>query len=169
MLVCACKTQNIVDSSKETAVASEHQNHKEYYCPQGGNCTIKCHKNSSMVLEKDTTERYYPVVKKGEGTVIEFKFLIKGPEGTLDGDYSETIHFEINKTIGTLHIKDENLEQVNLLFGKHCFCKGEAGYYKVKEGKLILQKAKDEITIDLFFTIPEISHKIFNIKEKVKL
>ncbi|WP_024771895.1 hypothetical protein [Aquimarina macrocephali] len=168
MLVCACKTQNTVDSSKEIAVVSEYQNNKEY-CPEGGNCTIKLHKNSSMVLKKDTTDRYYPVIEKGDGIVIEFKFLIKGPEGTADADYSETIHLEINKTTETLSLKGEKLEQVHLLFGKHCFCRGEAGYYKVKDGNLELQKSKDEINIDVSFNIPEVSHKIFNIKEKIRL
>lgn len=168
ILVCACKTQNTVDSSKEIAVVSEPQN-KKVYCPEGGNCTVKLHKNSSLVLKKDTTDRYYPVIEKGEGIVVEFKFLIKGPEGTADGDYSETIHFEINKDTETLSLRSEALEQVDLLFGKHCFCRGEAGYYKVKNGNLTLQKSKDEINIDISLSIPEVSHKIFNIKEKIRL
>ncbi|WP_074410365.1 MULTISPECIES: hypothetical protein [Aquimarina] len=168
MLVWACKTQNTVDSSKEIAVVSIPHNNKEY-CPEGGNCTIKLHKKSSLVLKKDTTGRYYPVIEKGEGIVVEFKFLIKGPEGTADGDYSETIHFEINKDAETLRLKGEALKQVDLLFGKHCFCRGEAGYYKVKDGSLTLQKSKDEINIDISLSIPEVSHKTFNIKEKIRL
>ncbi|EZH73820.1 hypothetical protein ATO12_17970 [Aquimarina atlantica] len=168
MLVCACKTQNTVDSSKEIAIVSEPQN-KEGYCPESGNCTVKLHKNSSLVLKKDTADSYYPVIEKGEGVVVEFEFLIKGPEGTADGDYSETIHFEINKAIETLNIKGEALGQVQLLFGKHCFCRGEAGYYKIKHGNLTLQKSKENINIDISFSIPEVSHKIFNIKEKIKL
>ncbi len=168
ILVCACKTQNTVDSSKEIAVVSEPQNN-EGYCPEGGNCTVKLHKNSSLVLKKDTADSYYPVIEKGDGIVVEFKFLIKGPEGTADGDYSETIHFEINKATEILNIKGEALEQVQLLFGKHCFCRGEAGYYRVKDGNLTLQKLKDNINVDISFNIPDVSHKIFNIKEKIKL
>ncbi len=164
-LIGACKTSNTVSSSENAVEVSKNQE----YCPENGNCSIKIHKNSSILLKKDTTGAYYPVIEQGEHMVVEFTFLEKGTEGTVDGDYSETVHFEINTATEILHLENQKLAQVKLLFGKHCFCRGEAGYYKVDKGNLILQKSKEEIVIDLSFVIDEVSHKIIRVKERISL
>ncbi len=168
LLISACKTSNIIDTSQEIDTISKVQNNKAD-CPENGNCTVKLHENAEIVLKKDTTEKYYPVIEKGEHIVIEYTFLVKGPEGTVDGNYSETIHFEINNTTQNLNLEGKKLEQSKLIFGKHCFCKGEAGYYKVDQGNLIVKKTKQKIAIDLSFRLSEVSHKVIRIKETIKL
>ncbi len=168
MLVTVCKTSNAVGFLEKATGISEIKNHEEY-CPEDGDCSLKIYKNSSIVLKKDTTDMYYPVIEKGNNIVVEYTFFIKGPEGTSDGDYSETIHFEIKETTKSLHIEDDTLVQVNLLFGKHCFCRGEAGYYKVNDGNLILKKSHDKLIIDLSFSLDEVSQKVTRIKEVIAL
>lgn len=169
-LICigACKTSDINGISKEKDVIPIVQNDKKY-CPDDGNCTVALHKNSSLLLKKDTIDAYYPSIENGESIVVVFTFSKKGPDGIADGAYSETIHFEVNKNVESLNIKGDKLKEVNLLFGKHCFCRGEAGYYTVNEGNLIIQQSKDELTIDLSFTVHEVSHRIIRIKEVVKM
>ena len=82
--------------------------------------------NSSMIIKEDATGHLYPVIVSGDHIVIEYKYEEKGEEGTIDGDYSETLHFEISKNTKELCLKDDQLTRVKLLFGKHCFCRGEA-------------------------------------------
>ncbi|GAA4275880.1 hypothetical protein GCM10022259_06040 [Aquimarina mytili] len=163
MLIHACKTT----SSPGSAIISDIQNID--LCPEAGKCDVRIHKNSSLTLKKDITDSYYPVIETGNNIIIVFEFSKKGPEGTADGDYSETIHFEVNENVESLHIKNEQLSQVNMLFGKQCFCRGEAGYYKVKRGNLIFRKSENEITIDLSFQLDKVTHRVTKIKEKIKL
>jgi len=116
-----------------------------------------------------TIGQYYPVIEKGDKMIVEFSFLEKGPDGTVDGDYSETIQFEVSNTIDKFTIADKDLEQVNLLYGKQCFCRGEAGYYKIDQGNLTVEKSEDQIVFDLSFIVKETSHKVVRIKETVSL
>lgn len=164
----ACKTCAIPNSLSIVPVTSKIEKNEEY-CPETGECSIKLHKNASILLKQDTVNTYYPIIEKGEKIVVVFEFLIKGPEGTVDGDYSETIHFEIDKDIKTLNISGEQLKQANLIFGKHCFCRGEAGYYKIEEGNLNIDGSKNTIDIDLSFKLNDVSHKINRIKEIIKI
>ncbi|WP_109302716.1 hypothetical protein [Aquimarina sp. AU474] len=136
-------------------------------CPENGNCNVKTYKNSLITLKEDTTGRYYPVIEEGDYTVVEYTFKIKGPEGTVDGDYSETVHFQIAKTQEEMRIENDELNNVKLLFGKHCFCKGEAGYYRVNNGVLIVNKTEEGMVIDLEFAVNEVSHKIIALKETI--
>ncbi|WP_103864460.1 hypothetical protein [Aquimarina sp. I32.4] len=167
ILISGCKSSDLINTFTDTKDTSQYLSNKAY-CPKEGDCTISIHKNTIIHIKNDTAGKYYPVLEKGDYSVIEFTFLIKGPEGTADGDYSETIHFEIDKTTKRLTLKNKELEQVKLLFGKHCFCRGEAGYYKIKEGNLLLLQTNDKITIDLSFKIPEVTHKLMRVQKEIK-
>ncbi len=164
----ACKTtkdnQEVSDvkSTEDSSVIMEN-------CPENGECTLKVMKNSSLTIKEDTIGQWYPVIEKGEGMVIEFTFLKKGPEGTVDGDYSETLHFIIPNNTKQLNLKDTSLQDVDLLFGKHCFCKGDAGYYKVKKGDLHILKTSKELTIDITYIIDETTQETKQLTQTIKL
>lgn len=162
----ACKISKTNTTSEEIAAIPENQ---KSICPNNGECSVTTYQNSSLILKKDTTGRYYPVIEDGNKIVVEYKFIIKGPEGTVDGDYSETIHFEIESETKNLIIQDKDLSQIGLVYGKHCFCKGEAGYYKINTGKMRLQKSNKNLIIDLKFTLDQVSHKLPGIKEQIIL
>lgn len=168
ILSVACKTSTVINSSDTIAITSEIEKNNDN-CPKDGECSIKLHQDAFILLKQDTPDTYYPTIEKGEKIVVVFEFLIKGPEDTADGDYSETIHFEIDKDAKNLAISGEKLKQVNLIFGKHCFCRGEAGYYKIKEGNLSVHRLKDNISIDLSFKLNDVSHKINQIKKVIKI
>ena len=138
-------------------------------CPENAECTLKVIKNSSLTIKEDTIGQLYPVIEKGDDIVIEYTFLKKGPEGTLDGDYSETLHFIIPDNTKQLNLKDVNLQDVDLLFGKHCFCKGEAGYYRVKKGELHILKTSKELTIDITYIVDETTQETKQLTQTIKL
>ncbi len=161
----ACKTTK---ENSDTNSIEEHNVVMEE-CPEKGECTLKVMKNSSLTIKEDTIGQIYPVIEKGDYLVVEYTFLIKGPEGTADGNYSETLHFEIPNATKQLNLKDATLQDVDLLFGKHCFCKGEAGYYKVKKGELKLSKTSKELSIEVTYIVYETTQKTKQLSKTIQL
>ena len=53
--------------------------------------------------------------------------------------------------------KDTELEQVKLVYGKHCYCKGEAGYYKIAQGILKIDQSDKHTKVKLTFKAPSTS------------
>jgi hypothetical protein len=138
-------------------------------CSEEGDCSFVVHRNSSLNILEDTIGQIYPVIEEGKNVVIEFTYEVKGPEGTMDGDYSETVHFEIPETLDKLNLKNQELAQIKLLFGKHCFCRGEAGYYIVSEGSISIENKNDVLHLDLDIIINEVSHKVDSISHRFKI
>lgn len=168
LLISSCKTNCTIDqSSKETKV--EFTESANGVTPSKENYSVTVSKNSSLTIKEDTTGMYYPVIEKGENIVIEFKYIEKGPDGTADGDYSETIHFELPNSSEKITLKDGDLQSVDLLYGKHCFCKGEAGYYKVDSGQLLILKNEKELSFDVSFKINKTSQKVKRVTKTVQL
>lgn len=164
ILFSSCKTK--VD---QVNTLENQANNVNSECPSEGVCTVKIQKNKSLLIKEDGTGALYPEIVDGDKTVILYTFLRKGPEGTLDGDYSETIHFEIPNGIYTSNFNDAALKNVKLLFGKHCYCKGEAGYYPVKTGSLKVVKTESTVSFDLKFKMEHPSHELNNIMQTTSL
>ncbi|GAB5401339.1 MAG: hypothetical protein Aureis2KO_29240 [Aureisphaera sp.] len=137
-------------------------------CPEAGTCSFQIKEGTSFTFETDGTGALYPKFEQGDGSVAEFSYKEKGPEGTADGDYAEVIQFNIPKDIGKgKSYTGDALQDVNLVFNKHCFCKGEAGYYKVTEGALKLFHDKDgALNFDLQFKMNNLTHTIHRIIRK---
>ena len=125
--------------------------------------------NSSLTIKEDSTGQLYPVKESGNNIVVEIKYQEDGEFGTVDGDYSETLHFEISKNTKELRLKDNQLTEVKALFGKHCFCRGEAGYYFINKGKFKVIKSDKEIYFDIDFSIEETSSKLIRVSKYLKL
>lgn len=138
-------------------------------CPDEGDCTVKIHKNMNLIIKEDGTGAIYPEMVAGKNTVVEYTYLKEGPEGTADGNYSETIHFEIPASVESLSKVNASLGDVKLLYGKHCFCKGEAGYYPISNGELSVSANNKTLAFNLNFKVEKTSQVISNISEKVKL
>lgn len=168
LMINACKTQTgSVISSENTTM--EQRNDNKTNCPEEGTCSVVVHKNKTLTVMDDGTGELYPHLEDGNNTVIEYTYLKEGPENTADGNYSESIHFEIPAGIENLNKKDSALSEVKLLYGKHCFCRGEAGYYPINDGKLTLEKSADGMIFDLKFTVGKTSQVISHIRETVKI
>jgi hypothetical protein len=166
LMASGCKTQPTEASTTQNTSIGAATN-KPSGCPEEGNCTVKIHQQKTLNIQKDDTGAYYPQMVAGETTVVEYTYLKKGPEGTADGDYSETIFFEIPAGNQNLSKTDATLQQVKLLYGKHCFCR-EAGYYPVTEGTLSVVKNAKELKFNLSFKVKETSQVVTNISEIVK-
>ncbi|SNR41914.1 hypothetical protein [Dokdonia pacifica] len=134
-------------------------------CPNNGDCAIAI-KKGSYSIETDTTGAMYPLFTEGEGELVEFTYAVPAKEGIADGDYKETIMFQVPKGLkGIMVLKDASLSKLKLLLNKQCFCRGQAGYHLITQGRLAIKRnAKNEISFDLNYQIDGIDIIVSNIK-----
>lgn len=150
LIAGACNTQKSgVTISDKTPM--EQVDIKDNACPEEGTCTVVLHDNSKLVVADDGTGALYPQIQPGKSIVVEYTYFKEGPEGVADGNYSETIHFEIPANTSHLSKSNKELQDVKLLFGKHAFAP-DAGYYFIEEGNLLVEKTNSNLVFDLQFS-----------------
>ncbi len=168
LIANACKTQDTKTiSTNDTNMEVTENNHNS--CPDGGTCTIEILEDKTLEIKEDGIGALYPEIKNGDNIVVQYTYSKQGPDGTVDGNYSETIHFEIPSSATNLGKQGASLQDVKLLYGKQCYCKGEAGYYKVSDGKLSLEKNNRQITFDLQFQVGKTSQVVTHISENARI
>jgi len=136
-------------------------------CPKEGTCSIEIHEHQKMVVKNDDFGRpYYALEASDEKNVIQFTYNKKVKGNLQDASYREEVLFEINNQIQNATLKDQDLDSVQLLFGRFCYCKGQTGYYKVSSGALNSNAQSKIITLDFKTTeVPQvIQHLAFSIK-----
>ena len=165
-MVNACKTQTgtVISSDKTTMEKSEN---KTSDCPEDGTCGVVIHKNTKLDLDDDGPGKLYPQIVEGENIVVEFTYRRPGPEGTADGNYLETIHFEVPSETKDLVRENGDLADLKMLFGILAY--RNATYYPLTKGKLVLKKTDNTLSFDLRFKVDQTSQVISHIKETVKL
>lgn len=93
-----------------------------------------------------------------EKVLVEYSFDINKTEGNYADDfYKEELFLEIPAQKFKKQYKDDELEQVKLVYGKHCYCKGEAGYFKITEGTLKVDHSEKQTKVKLTFKAPSSS------------
>ncbi len=139
-------------------------------CPVDGKCTVELLENSELIIkEDDIGKTFYALEQSIKSSVVRYKYIKnKNPNSSLsDGHYSEEIIFEFNHNEKELGFIDSNLQTTKMLFGKFCYCKGEAGYYKVEKGNLKIINEKNQLDFKLDFVVDQVVHKIASISEKI--
>jgi len=137
-------------------------------CPESGNCSLEVFKNSELEIKTDNFGKIYPVVKSGEHLVIKYKFEKKENKNTKDSSYSEYIYFEIDKNKDQIILKDKELQNIKMLFGRICFCRDTNGYFKIDKGNFYLFNRNNTLQFNLRFEIPKVPQITTQIKENIK-
>ncbi len=162
LFLLAMQTCKTTDNSNFTGKLMNTDNAKLQVvdCPKNGTCTLKILKNKEIRLQKDGIGKMYPKIVAGNNIVVIYTFKKGNPNGYQDGNESETIHFEI-KSDTSEKLVNEDLKKINLIFGKHCFCRDISGYYVVNTGSFIMKSSKKNDKIELFldFSIPEVGDR----------
>lgn len=157
-LLISCNAQKNV-SSTIPKLSSE--------CPKDGTCDLEILKNKQLILLYDELGGMYYDIKDQEGTtVIHYQYNRTTDANLQDGHYREDIIFEIKNSAKTLNLTDSELQQTKLIFGRHCFCKGQAGYFKVDKGNLKLTSNKDEVNFNLSLICEKIPQIVTYISTK---
>lgn len=135
-------------------------------CPDDGTCSFEILKDSNLEIKTDEFGKLYPQVIPGEKMVVKYEYKRKEIENTADSSYSEFIYFELDTKEEYFVLKDVDLQKVQLLYGRICFCRGSSGYFKITQGTLFIDKHSNTLTIDLTFKSPKgIPQIITQIKE----
>lgn len=111
-------------------------------CPEDGVCKFEIFKNKSLSIKEDGIgQLYYDLVEDKSKTVYVYTYFVAGPENTQDGNLTEKIIFELDKNQSeNLSLENEALQNVNMLFSRACFCRGQMGTFRVVDGYLKLDK-----------------------------
>ena len=138
-------------------------------CPEDGTCTSKIYINQQLHIQIDETGAlYYRLTENKNSSVISYEYKKHTDSTLVDNHYSETILFEIANDCKELDLKDKNLQNVKMLFNKQCFCRGQAGVYKITNGHLIFSKENELNTVQLAFEIQNINQKLKTIQFSLK-
>ncbi len=166
-LVVSCKpTQTVNSNFTVTKIISVNPEN----CPENGICTIELLPNKLLEFKKDTFGILYPVISEGEKTLLKYTYQRNPIPNTVDGNYTEIIYAELDKNISELSLKDKDLQQIKLHFARLCYCKGETGYYPIKNGEFkLLKSGKNSIKIELNFKIKVVPQIITGINETILL
>lgn len=165
VMVNACKTQTGTITSSENTTMEKSKN-SNTGCPEDGTCEVVIHRGKKLEIVDDARTNFYPQLVEGNNLVVEYTFRRRGPEGTADGNYSETIYFEVPSTATSLLKENEALSDVKMVLGILGY--RNAAYYLLTEGKLVLKKTENTLNFDLSFTLDQASTEISHIKETVK-
>ncbi len=150
--------------------AQEIKNADKNKYPKEGNYSIQVFSNNSLQVNEDTTKALYPVLKKGNHVVFKFEHKKKTIKNRKDGHYSEIIYLEFDPTKKHLSLKNSDLQESKLLFGRFCYCKGSAGWFKIDNGNLKIDKiSKDKFRIQLTFKNTKTPQLISRINEIIIL
>lgn len=167
LLLISCKSTQKVNSqiTNPDPIITKTEN-----CPENGTCTIELIPNKTLDFKTDDFGNLYPTIENGEKTILKYTFTKNPIENTADSNYIEIVYAELDKNYPNINLIDDQLQTIKLHYGRLCFCKGESGYFAIKNGVFNLSKnAKDSLKIDLNFSIKKIPQIISEIHETISL
>ena len=158
-MIAACNCQKQTnESNQEKKITSTSQ------CPDDGKCSIEIKEQKSLNVKTDEFgSTYYELVDDKTTSVIIYKYIRNTEEGLQDSNYREEIVFETDNA-NTVSLKNNDLQQTKMLFGRFCFCRGQTGYYKVTNGNLQLTNKGNKLDFNLNFTVSQVPQIINSIE-----
>lgn len=136
-------------------------------CPEDGVCSFEIIENKTLQIKTDELQGTYPELINGSSFVLKFEYK-KGNDNYQDSSYREEIFIELDKN--NLEFETVDLKKTKLLFARWCYCKGQAGYYKINQGKLsVIKKDADSFELNMSFKIEEVPQIINQINYTFKL
>lgn len=163
LIVMSCKTKHdILVENNETIFSTE--------CPTDGTCIIELLANKSMKTLNDNLGSLYLEIINGNSLVLKFEYKRNKIPNTMDDQYIEQIFMELDPNNLKTELRDSELKNVNLLFARFCYCKGQTGYYKVRKGELAIKKASDNnYQLHLILKVDEVPQIITEINQVLNL
>lgn len=138
-------------------------------CPEKSNCTIEIIPHSTLIIKEDEFKNTYIEILKGPNTIIKYQYKKDEIPNTADGYYSEIVYIETDNYDKNIHLKNEQLQEVKMVFGRLCYCKGTSGYFSVIKGELELTVKKNKLTLNTNFSVDNIPQIIANLNETIIL
>ena len=137
-------------------------------CPKGGDCTFEVLRDTELQLAYDALGDLNPKIIPGKKAVVRYHFKKDEVPGTADSSHSEYLLFEFDPEVDQLILRDEELQQVKMVYGRICFCRGSMGYFKVTDGNLFLFNKNRELQLRSVFHVNKIPQIIEEIDERIR-
>lgn len=124
-------------------------------CPENGTCTATRDLGKGL-NEISADEVVYPqIINNQETILIQYEYNRKKSEGNYADDFhKEELFLAIPAKAFKKEYKNEQLQEVKLIYGRHCYCKGSAGYFKITEGNLKIDNSENKTKVKLTFKAP---------------
>lgn len=160
---CKISKNTVIELSEHIILTTEN-------CPENGECSIQFIPKKTIDFKKDEFGIAYPVISEGNKSIFKFTYKRKPLVNTQDSNYTEIVYAEIDNTISDISLIGNELKTVKLYFGRLCYCKGETGYFPIKNGSFNIKKSNNNsLKVDIEFTIKEVPQIISKITETVSL
>jgi len=150
-------------SSKTTTTAKPEKFRITQGCPQKANCEVEIHDNKTISKKtEETTGKFYPeFIEDSTKTVIKIVLDLNADQAAVDGQYREEIIFEWPKNQKQINLANEDLQDIQLLFGRFCFCdKKTVGYFEIDQGEINLEEGKFSLDFKNTQDIPQVLESI---------
>lgn len=164
-LIFACSSRQKIKTHENSQLVKS-----KTYCPDDGVCKFEVLTNKSLSLNYDSTGQLYPEILDSKQIVVKFEYKKNEIQNTEDSSYREIIFLELDPENLTKNIKDSDLKATKALFARLCFCRGQTGYYTIKNGSLsISETTKNLYSLKFDFEISEVPQVIKSISENIQL
>ena len=124
---------------------------------KNGKCDFNLLTNSAISITEDTVITQLEIIA-GNNLVFEYEYEANEKKNIADDEYFETILFEIHPDSTTFSFTDGDLQNLNAVFRRSCFCplpfavrieKGTISGMKEEDGKWRIEV---DVEIDLDFS-----------------
>ena len=166
IFLAGCKSSQINSSLEKL---SENHTFILSNCIDNAVCNIEIIPKSNLFIKEDEFKNTYVEFEKGNNTIIKYQLKKNELPNTADSHYSEILYIEIDNYNKSLYLKNEELQQVKMIYGRLCYCKGSSGYFKVKNGDLELILSKNKLSLNANFNVENIPQIVSQIHETISL
>jgi hypothetical protein len=157
LVLFSCNSQKKAVAYKEAKVQNES-------CPADGTCKVTLEKDKALDIKKDEFgSTYYHLIDAPGKNVVKYEYTRHIADTTLaDAGYREEVAFEVDSANPNMELTGFTLENGKVLFGRFCFCRGATGYYRVRDGNLLVKQEDAKLNIKMNFKITEVPQIIKN-------
>ena len=165
ILFLSCKSTKNLNFTVQENIFIQTEN-----CPDNGTCSIELIPNQALKFNKDEFGNSYPVITEGEKTILKYTYTKNPATNTQDSKYTEIVYAELERNTTPISLTNKELQTIKLYFGRLCYCKGQTGYYPIKNGAFKLEKLDENtMKIEFEFKISEVPQVISKINETISL
>lgn len=137
-------------------------------CPKDGTCSFEVLKNKNIKLRYDKFGASYPNIYDANKLLLKFEYKRDTILSNEDSSYRELIYIAVD--FNNLDFEKVSINNINVYFARLCFCRGQTGYYKIKEGEMVIKKLSDQTyQLKLDFKTDEVPQVIRSINETFSL
>lgn len=137
-LLLACKSQGLVFKDSQNFKLLSN-------CPKEGECKLEVKNGYTYKSIQSHTKNEPELKENGSYLTFMVEYSKDGNPNLSDDFYVEKVLFTLPKEIAKQNYIDNELTEINLMYSRFCYCKGNVGYYPISNGKM--QITENEINL----------------------